>query len=219
LKIAALFSGGKNSVYSLYLVQQAGLEVEFLVTAYAQRDSRMYHVTSVGISELAAQALGIPQAKFTTAGKDEVTPLRDVLNGLDIEGLCFGAVDSNYQRNRVVKVCLELGIQPIAPLWHKDPVALLGQMVDLGFEITMVRVAAEGLDESWLGRVLDRDALEEFLRVCDKYRINPAGEGGEYETVVLSGPHMKGRIEVEFEMRWFEASGELEITEARLVDQ
>ncbi len=216
MKIAALFSGGKDSVYSLYLSQSAGMEVEYLVTAYAQRDSYMYHVPAIVLSELSAQALGIAQVKFRVTEEDEITPLKDALAGLEIDGVCCGAVASNYQRNRVVKVCDELGLDPVLPLWHKDPVLLLYQMVDLGFEILIVGVAAMGLDEGWLGRVLDRKSLDEFMVVCKRNRIHPMGEGGEYETTVLSGPNMQGQIKVEFEKKWFGDSGELEIVGARL---
>ncbi|MHC1631596.1 MAG: diphthine--ammonia ligase [Methanotrichaceae archaeon] len=216
MNIATLFSGGKDSVYSLYLVQKAGLDVKYLVTAYAQRDSYMYHVPAIHVSEIAAKALRIPQIRFTVTEEDEITPLRDALSGLEIDGLCSGAVASNYQRRRVVKVCDDLGIQSIMPLWHKDPMTLLVQMVNEGFEILIVSVAAMGLDERWLGQVLSKENSEEFLQICETNRIHPLGEGGEYETMVLSGPHMQGRIEVEFEKKWFGNTGELEITDARL---
>jgi len=70
------------------------------------------------------------------------------------------------------------------------------------------------LTNSWLGRVLDRESLDEFLQACEKNKINPMGESGEFETFVLAGPNMQGRIELDFEkMR----SGNLAITRSRLV--
>jgi diphthine-ammonia ligase len=218
LQIAALFSGGKDSVYSLYLSQKAGHVIKYLVTAYAKKDSYMYHVPAIKITELAAKAMEVEQIKFHAGEEDELSPLRDALADLEIEGVCFGAVASNYQRTRITRICDQLGLRPIMPLWHKDPTLILNQMIDDGFEILIVAVAAMGLDEYWLGQVLDRSNIDEFMEVCKKNRIHPLGEGGEYETMVLSGPHMGGKIHVEFEKKWYGASGEVEITKAWLED-
>lgn len=218
LKIAALFSGGKDSVYCLYQSQKAGHVIQYLVTAYAKKDSYMYHVPAIKVTELAARAMEIEQIRFYVHGEDEIAPLKEALTGLEIDGVCAGAVASNYQRTRITKICDQLGLEPIMPLWHKDPVGILNQMIDDGFEILIVGVAAMGLGEYWLGQVLGRSNVDEFLEVCRKNRIHPLGEGGEYETMVLGGPHMKGKIHVEFEKMWYGASGELEITKAWLED-
>ena len=93
---------------------------------------------------------------------------------------------------------------------------LIGEMVDEGFEIMIVGCSAEGLDERWLGRVLDQKALEELDRLHDKYGIHVAGEGGEYESMVLYGPHMKKRICVEYEKEWRVLSGKIIVKKAWL---
>jgi len=219
LKIAALFSGGKDSIYSLYQIQKAGMDVRYLVTAYAQKDSYMYHVPAIQVSQIVAQALGIPQINFNVTEEDEINPLRDTLSKLNVEGVVCGAVASNYQRKRIIMVCEDLGLECLLPLWHKDPVKTLVQMVEEGFQILIVGVAAMGLDEHWLGKILDVDTLDEFLKVCEKNRIHPMGEGGEYETLVLSGPNMQGRIKVDFKKKWYGNSGEIEITEAQLMQE
>lgn len=218
MKLAALFSGGKDSTYSLYLARLAGHEVRYLVTAKARKGSYMYHVPAIEVTALIAQAMGIPQVQFRAEPEDEILPLKDALSKLDVEGVCAGAVASEYQRSRVARVCHELGLELVAPLWHADPELLMRQLASQGFELLLVGVAAMGLDEGWLGQVINEESLEPFLEVCRKNRIHPAGEGGEFETLVLAGPHIPGRIYVEFERRWFGSYGELEIRKAAFLE-
>jgi uncharacterized protein (TIGR00290 family) len=89
-------------------------------------------------------------------------------------------------------------------------------MLDAGFEILIVQVAAAGLDESWLGRRLDADALDELVALNERYGVHPLGEGGEFETLVTDGPHMHRPIELEWERVWEGSRGHLRVTDARL---
>jgi uncharacterized protein (TIGR00290 family) len=89
-------------------------------------------------------------------------------------------------------------------------------MLEAGFEIRIVQVAAAGLDESWLGRRLDEAALAELARLNDRYGVHLLGEGGEFETLVTDAPHMDRPIELEYEPVWEGSRGHLRITDARL---
>jgi ABC transporter with metal-binding/Fe-S-binding domain ATP-binding protein len=219
MKVAALFSGGKDSSYALFVARHYAWEVTHLVTVFSESpESYMYHVPAVELTRLAAQSIGIPLVEVVTPPEPEkeLIPLRDTLAGLGIDGIVSGALASEYQRRRLDQICDDIGIKSFAPLWHKSPRELVGEMVDEGFEIMIVGCAAEGLDERWLGRVLDRDALKELDRLHDKYGIHVAGEGGEYESMVLSGPHMKKRICVDYEKEWRIHSGKIIVKKAWL---
>ncbi len=109
-----------------------------------------------------------------------------------------------------------LGADLFAPLWHRNPLELGCEMVDAGFQITIVRVAAAGLDASWLGRRLDHDALEDLAVLNEEYGVHVLGEGGEYETVVTDGPHMDRPIELDGEPEWNGTRGTLRIEDAWL---
>ena len=89
-------------------------------------------------------------------------------------------------------------------------------MLDTGFQVTVVHVAAAGLDESWLGRTLDRTALADLEALNDEYGVHVLGEGGEFETLVTDGPHMDRPIELEYRTRFDGVRGSLEITDAWL---
>jgi ABC transporter with metal-binding/Fe-S-binding domain ATP-binding protein len=219
MKIAALFSGGKDSSYAVFVARHYAWDVTHLVTAFSESpESYMYHVPAVELTRLAAEAIGVPLVEVVTPPEPEteLIPLRDTLATLGVDGIVSGALASEYQRRRLDQICADVGIKSFAPLWHKNPRELLGEMVDEGFEIMIVGCAAAGLDEKWLGRILDRKALAELDRLHGRYGIHVAGEGGEYESMVLYGPHMKKRIRVEYEKDWHVHSGKINITRAWL---
>jgi len=140
----------------------------------------------------------------------------DAEDGVDLAGVTAGAVESEFQTSRIQQMCDRLGIDLFAPLWQADPVALAQAMFAAGFEIRIVQVAAYGLDESWLGRRYDADALETLLDLREEYGVHPLGEGGEFETYVVDGPHMDRRIDMTYDTVWEGDRGHVEIRDARL---
>ncbi|MFP4530453.1 MAG: diphthine--ammonia ligase [Halodesulfurarchaeum sp.] len=228
----SLFSGGKDSVGAFYRAREAGLAVDRLVTVHSEGDSYMYHVPATELVDLAAESIGVPVTAVAGAevsghdaghrGDREIEPLERALADLDettrggLAGVTVGAIESDYQASRVQSMCERLEIDMYAPLWHEDPVELGKWFVETGFEIRIVAVAAAGLDESWLGRTLDGATLEELETLNETRGVHVLGEGGEYETLVTDGPHMRRPIEIEYETVWDGTRGHLEITAAAL---
>ncbi|MFC4544190.1 diphthine--ammonia ligase [Halosolutus amylolyticus] len=231
----SLFSGGKDSAWALYRALERGLDVRRLVTVHPTGDSYMYHVPATDLAGLAAESIGIPlvdvepddfDAESTidasAQGDDELEPLEAALAALDddlaggIAGVTAGAVESEYQTNRIEAMCDRLGCDLFAPLWQEDPRELADAMLDAGFDIRIIRVAAHGLDESWLGRRLDREALADLERLNEEYGVHILGEGGEFETLVVDGPHMDRAIDLEYEPEWEGTRGTIRVTDARL---
>jgi len=227
LRVASMFSGGKDSNYALSWAIRQGWTVSHLVTVYSERpDSYMYQTSGLELTELAAQAIGIPQVKVWTSGEEgsEVQDLQVVLARIvedeDVEGLVSGALKSNYQKDRLDRVCGELKIKSFTPVWHKDPEEHLRTMLKDGYEIIFVGASAEGLGPQWLGRRLDLKAIEELLKIRDKFAINIDGEGGEFETIVLDAPHYKKRVVIDSsEPSWHRDKGRLIIHKAHLEDK
>jgi len=231
----SLFSGGKDSSWALYRALQEGLEVARLVTVHPEGDSYMYHVPATELATLAAESIGIPlvevepddfEAESATEsgaqGDAELRPLEAALRELDadlsggVAGVTAGAVESEYQTSRIEAMSDRLDADLFAPLWQEDPRELADAMLAAGFEITIIRVAADGLDESWLGRSLDAAALDELEALNERRGVHVLGEGGEFETLVTDGPHMDRAIELEYETEWDGTRGTLRITDARL---
>ncbi|WP_254528155.1 diphthine--ammonia ligase [Natrinema gelatinilyticum] len=231
----SLFSGGKDSAWALYRAIERGLPVERLVTVHPEGDSYMYHVPATDLTALAAESIGIelidvePEdfgaevaVDSSSQGDDELEPLEAALADLDRElpggvaGVTAGAVESEYQTSRIRGMCDRLGCELFAPLWQQDPRGLADAMLEAGFEITIVQVAAHGLDESWLGRTLDREAIADLEALNEEYGVHILGEGGGFETFVVDGPHMDRRIDLEYETEWDGTRGRVRITDARL---
>ena len=226
MKVAVLFSGGKDSTMAIYSALEDGNQVEYLFTMVSENPhSHMYHVPNIHLTELSAQALEIPLIKGTTLGEEEkeVDDLKIALQNLKdlgVEGIYSGALYSVYQKSRIDKLCEELGLASIAPLWKKDQKEYMRELLDLGFEFILTGVAAEGLDESWLGRKIDEEALDELIKLNQKYHINIAFEGGEAETMVLDCPIFKKKIRiVDADTDWSYDNGTLIIKKAVLEDK
>lgn len=215
MKVAALFSGGKDSSYAFARADEkyeGG--VDTLVTVEAKEASLMYHVPAVELTSLVAEAAGKEHAVYQE-GEDALEPLRDAVAGLEPDVLAAGAVASEYQMSRVEGVCEEFGVETYAPLWEADPEEALRE-VTKEFEVIVTAVAADGMEESWLGRELDEEAVAQVLVLRDEYGVHPMGEGGEFETLAVAGPHMDGRLEIEYETEWDGVRGSLRVTEAEI---
>jgi ABC transporter with metal-binding/Fe-S-binding domain ATP-binding protein len=229
----SLFSGGKDSSWALYRAQQEGLDVGRLLTVHPEGDSYMYHTPATHLASLAAESIGLPLTEvepddFGAAdaedsgaqGDAEVEPLeaalRELQGEMELSGVTAGAVESEFQTSRIEALCDRLGIDLFAPLWQRDPETLAEEMLEADFDIRIVQVAAAGLDESWLGRKLDADALAELQELNDQYGVHILGEGGEFETYVVDGPHMSERIELEYSTVWEGNRGHIVVEDAWL---
>jgi len=226
MRLAAIFSGGKDSTYALYTAMKQGHEIKYLVTMFPEReDSWMFHHPCVELTKLQADALGIKQIIQKTKGEKEkeLEDLKLVLNKIknDIDGIVSGAIASNYQKNRIDKICDELKLKSFAPLWHKNPEELLREESN-AFEIIITSVSVDGFDQNWLGRKIDEKTIEDLKKLSEKHGINIAFEGGEAETFVLDSPIFKKKIEfIDTKNIWDNktSSGYIEVKEAKLLSK
>lgn len=222
MKLAALVSGGKDSAYALYIAMQRGHDVTQLITIRSDNpESYMYHTRNVHLTSLFSEACRIPILVGNSKGEKEkeIEDLRRALQNADVEGVVAGAIESEYQKSRVEKVCSSLGLELITPLWKKNANEVMEEIIEK-FDVLVTHVAAYGLDESWLGIKLDRKALEDLKNLKKKCGIHIAGEGGEYETFVLDAPFFVKKIEItKAEKKWYGDYGTFEILEARLVEK
>jgi len=223
MRVVCLSSGGKDSTLALWLAMKQGHEVERLVAMVPKReDSWMFHHPNIHLVDLFAECVGLPLLKAETSGmkEEELKDLERALSKLSIEGVVSGAIASEYQKSRIDRICEKLGFVSIAPLWGREPIELLNEMLDAKFNIIITSVAAQGFDESWLGRKIDEECITDLLDLQRKYKINISAEGGEYETLVLDAPFFKKRIEVvEAERIWRGTNGYLFIKQAELVEK
>ena len=222
-RAAALFSGGKDSAYAAWVASKEA-DLECLVTLVPSHDaSYMFHYPNLKWTALQSEAMLVPQLVEATAGvkEEELADLTRALSAAQgryrVDTLYTGALASVYQKTRVEKVCGELGLKCVSPLWHVDPEALLGSLLDEGFVSLVTSVSALGLGKSWLGRELDGSAIEELVALSHRYRFHAGLEGGEGETFVLDCPLFSKRIRVvRGSVVWEGDRGRFEIEQAEL---
>jgi len=224
-RLAALFSGGKDSTHAIHLALQAGLEVATLVTARPRReDSYMFHTPNLDLARLAAEAMGLPHLEVPVSGDPEVevaeleAGLRPLVDAGTVDGLVAGAIASDYQWSRLNAVGHRLGLACLTPLWRVRPEAVLRDEVASGLRFMIVAAQTEGLTPEWLGHTVDARLLEQLLATARARRFHPAGEGGEYETLVTDGPLFSRRIRLDaYHVEMSPTSSRMVVDEAVLV--
>lgn len=226
MKSAVLFSGGKDSVMALNYAIENGDEVKYLLSIKSLNDeSYMFHVPNIHLTDLISDAVGIPIIEVKTAGvkEEELEDLKDgfiQLKELGIEVIYTGALFSTYQKSRIERLAEEIGIEAYSPYWHKDPKEYMELVISKGFKVIISGVFAEGLDEKWLGRLIDEEALRELEKISEKTYLHLAFEGGEAETLVIDGPIFNKKIEiVDAEIDWQRDNGTYNVLDAKLVDK
>ena len=218
VKVAVLSSGGKDSNAALWWAQCKGWEVSKLVTMLVTgEDSWMFQVPGTSLVEHQAKLCGIEWLPVETKGivDEEINDLETALSQLEIDGIVSGAIRSDYQKTRLERMCERLGIKSFTPLWHQPPHLHMDSLIENRFEVMLTGVAAEGLGKEWVGRILDLKTYGELKSSASKYRFQIDGEGGEYESLVVAGPHMRGRLLLDFEAHWNGSRGHLSVKQVR----
>lgn len=220
MRVVGLLSGGKDSLYNLFLATKEGHETVAIANLKppAQResdelDSYMYQTVGHQAIDLIAEALELPLFRSDITGtsvdknldyrqaseNDEVEQLFQLLKDIrekhriEFDAVSVGAIASSYQKSRVEHICQRLNLQMLAYLWNQDQDELLQNMIDNQFDAILIKVACMGLDKQHIGTSIKQ--MQTFLRkLHDQYQTNVCGEGGEYETLVLDCPLYKKRL-------------------------
>lgn len=226
MRVGALFSGGKDSTYAAYQAS-TNHQLSCLITIFPPNDmSYMFHFPNLKWTNLQAEAMGVPQVVEATTGvkEEELVDLQRAIetakSNYELDAVYTGALASLYQKTRVEKVCAGLKLRCVSPLWHVDPEIHWRNLLRDGFVVMVSSVSALGLDEAWLGRVMDVPAVKQLVELGAKYRFHIGFEGGEGETFVLDCPLFSKKIEIlRSKKQWKGDSGFLEIADARLADK
>jgi uncharacterized protein (TIGR00290 family) len=161
-----------------------------------------------------AKAMGRDLIAMPSSGEEgaDLAALETVLRDLDVEGVVTGAIASDYQWDRINGVCQRLGLKVFSPLWRKDQLTILHDMLQAGMRAMIVGVYSDGLGREWLGRVLDREAVDRLSSLSKAKGMNVSGEGGEYETLVLDSPmHLSVLVPEDVQVEFSRDSGQLRI--------
>ena len=194
MKVAVLFSGGKDSVFAAFCCLYSGFDVELLTVVPAVY-STMFHHPNVKWCEAQAEAMGLPirMAKATGEGEaDELYAMKEALREMKVEGVASGAIESEYQKERVDRIASELGIASFSPVWRTNG-AMLEEIVKY-FDSYVVAVSAEGLGEKDLGAPFDAGFVEKLRKL--RPSVSAHLEGGEGETFVADAPFFSRALKI-----------------------
>jgi ABC transporter with metal-binding/Fe-S-binding domain ATP-binding protein len=225
LKLASLFSGGKDSTYAIYKARKEGHDIECLVSIFPKsEESHLLHYPNIGITSVQANAMNVPQILAHTDTNDpeaELCKLQSLLEkakkDFGIDGIVHGGLFSDYQRIRFEKIGTDLDLKIISPLWHIDQKNYMLELLESKFKFIITSVTSAGLDQSWLGREITRKDVEQLAKLSIKHGFNLTFEGGEAETFVLDCPLFYSPVKVvKANKIWDGYRGRFEITEAVL---
>ncbi|HUW43981.1 MAG TPA: diphthine--ammonia ligase [Bacillota bacterium] len=203
MKLGVLFSGGKDSCMAAYMVKKQGHELACLITIHSKnQESYMFHTCSIKKTKDQAKVMNIPLIAVKTKGKKEKelldleTAIKKAKKDYKIEGIVSGALASNYQKSRIEEICKRLKLNSLTPLWQKDGFEYLDDIIKNNFRVIVTAVSAYPLSASWLGREINKEFIEDLHNLYKKYKVHPAGEGGEFETFVLYCPLFERPLQV-----------------------
>ena len=227
MKLAALFSGGKDSTYAIHLAKKLGHTVDVLLTLYPHSDeSHLLHYPNINFTPLQSKSMKIPQFMEKTISNDpenETEKLNNLITNAkqnySIEGIVHGGILSDYQRNNFSSVCKKNQLEILSPLWNKDPESYMKALIDENFEYIISTVSSDGLNDSWLGQTIDETNLNELQKLQKKFGFNLNFEGGEAETFVTNCPLFEKPLLIQDSTtEWDGYRGRFEILEAKLID-
>jgi len=187
------WSGGKETSLACYqAMQDKSLKVKYLLNMVSEDGKRSRsHGVSSALLRAQSDAMGIPisQRKTTWGSYEKV--FKKAVSGFKKEGIkigIFGDIDLQEHRDWVERVCREIGIKPLLPLWKEDREELLKKFIRVGFKAIVVATKADLLGKEWLGRKIDEELIKDLKKVNG---VDLCGEKGEYHTFVYDGPIFK----------------------------
>ena len=198
-RIVASWSGGKDSCFACYKAMLDGFEVSHLLNFISMEQRCMSHGLDSKLIVAQSQATGIPliQRQITWDTYEEGFKAAMIeLKQMGVEGAVFGDIDIQEHKDWVNRVCNEMGIIAMEPLLGLNPLQILNDFIDEGFEAIVVNVKADLFGEEWLGRKIDRTFLKDLQKLRSEHDFHLCGESGEYHTLVTDGPIFKGRIKI-----------------------
>ena len=225
MKLASLFSGGKDSMYAIDLAQKQGHQITCLLSVFAKSDeSHLLHYPNLQWTKLQSESMNIPQLTIDSDSDktdDELVVLENLLNiakeKFHIQGLVHGGIKSKFQKEKFETLCSKLDLIAISPLWDTEPKQYMYDLIDSNFLFIMVTVSSDGLDEKWLGKSILKSDIDILKKLSDKFEFNLNFEGGEAETFVIDCPLFSNPIKINQGKKiWDGYRGRFEIVDAEL---
>ncbi len=184
------WSGGKDSCLACYHALKQGYEIKHLLN-FISRDSKRgcFHGLEGRLLKEQARKIGIPLIQHEVSPdmrlyEQEFKEAVALLVSRGFQSMVFGDIYLLDHASWVDRVCAEIGIHPVEPLWNKSPRSLIEDFLSAGFKAVIVSCKADVMGGEYVGREISMPLIDEL----EKKGVCPCGENGEYHTVVTDGP-------------------------------
>ncbi|MGY5150429.1 MAG: diphthine--ammonia ligase [Candidatus Nitrosopumilus sp. bin_68KS] len=225
MKLASLFSGGKDSTYAIHLAQKQGHEITCLLSVFTKSDeSHLLHHPNLQWTKLQSESMKIPQLAIHSDSDDTDDELlllekllQNAINQYQIQGLVHGGIKSNFQKEKFETLCSKFNLFLISPLWDLEPETYMNELIDSNYNFIITSVSSGGLDDTWLGKLISKSDIVILKQLSTKFGFNLNFEGGEAETFVINCPLFSNPIIIkESQKEWDGYRGRFEIVDAEL---
>lgn len=198
LEAISSWSGGKDSCLAAYRAMEKGYKIKYLLNFISRESKRgCFHGLDGKLLSFQAERIGIPlvqsevspdMQKYEEEFKAAVTALKtDKINSM-----VFGDIYLLEHESWIERVCSDLKINAVEPLWNEPVEKLVEEFIDLGFKAIIVSCKADIMGKEYIGRQVDKKLINELKQkgIC------PCGEKGEFHTLVIDGPIFKKPIKI-----------------------
>lgn len=198
MRVAVLWSGGKESSLACHEVMAQGHDIAVLVTFILNDWPFLCHPLS--IMSLQSKALGIPHTTLKVQEPYRETyrsSISELVKRGGIQSLVTGDIWIDDHKRWMESVCEGLGVEVIMPLWNARPSQILDSVLSRRFKPVFTCVKEPWFNAEWLGRELDATCVRDLNDLHDRFQVDLCGENGEYHTMVLDGPMFKHSIKID----------------------
>ena len=145
------------------------------------------------------------------------TLLENAKSDFHVDGLVHGGISSEFQKKSFEKICKESNLDIITHLWKINPKEYMNNLLNSNIKFILTSVSSDGLDETWLGKVISAEDVSLLSNLSSRYGFNLNFEGGEAETFVTDCPIYSHPIKInKSQTIWDGYRGRFEIEDASL---
>jgi diphthine-ammonia ligase len=208
LRAVGLFSGGKDSLYAIYLAEREGVSVEQLISLVPSLPGPSPHAENMKAIRILAGSMG---KSLTIVDFNREESFIEALEVLDVDALVAGDIFVEAHLTGLQDVCDKVGLKFLDPLYGKDTSEFFHEIFGLGFKALITGVDLKFLVEEWLGFTISKKTGATFLSKIGE--VDPLGENGEFHTIVLECPPYAKSFKVKsLERKFAEGMAYLNVT-------
>ena len=201
--VAFCWSGGKDSALALFELRRrpeyAGYEVVALLTTMTRDYNRVsMHGVRRELLHQQAVELGLPvdevwisQGAANAEYESRMDEMLAEYRRRGIHTVAFGDIFLEDLRTYRERNLSRVGMQCLFPIWKRDTRELLESFLANEFRSVTCSIDTRKLPDSFVGRQIDRNFLDELPSGVD-----PCGENGEFHSFACAGPVFAREIPV-----------------------